>query len=425
MNAVMAVIAISLLLFGLPIWLVFLVSSVAALYFFTNLPLEVVASNFFGSLDNLVLLAVPGFIFAGTVMGRGGMTVRLIRWVKSLVGPVPGGISLTTIGAGEVFGAISGASAASTAVLGKTLYPALLEHGYPERFSLGLIASCGAIAIIIPPSISMILYSSVTGAPVSKLFLAGFLPGIFLGSMVSVYSIYVFYRQGLAHGEGWNLTETWSSTKSAFWTLGMIVIIFGGIYGGFATPTEAAVLASAYALVISCFAYRELNWKGLWEVTLATAKLTGRIFLISGSAGLFAWVLTINQVPQSLVSLIESSGAPAWAILLMFNALLLLSGMFIDPVSNVLVLTPILWPIAQAIGVDITHFGIIMVVNMAIGMFSPPFGLNLFIACSILGVSAGRIAASVVPFFVIYVIGLLVITYLPFLSLWLPSLMGL
>ncbi len=423
MIPVMVILAVGLLLLGFPIWLVFLVDSIVIIYFFTNVPIAVVATTLFGALDNLVLLAVPGFIFAGTVMAQGGMTERLIRWIRSIVSPVPGGIPLSTVGAGELFGAITGSAPAATAALGKILYPALQEQGYPEKFSLGLIASAGGIAIIIPPSISMILYSSVTGAPVGPLFLAGFLPGIFLGLLISFYSIYVSYRRRLVSGEKWSWEEVWSSTKSAIWTLGLPVIIFGGIYGGFATPTEAAVLASAYAVVISTLIHRELPLKRLWSTALDSAKLTGRIFLITAAAGLFSWVLTISQIPQDVVRLIESSGSPTWLILVMINLLLIFAGMFIDPTSNILVLTPILWPIAQALGLDILHFGIIMAVNMAIGMFSPPFGLNLFIVCSILGVSAGRLAISVIPFFLIYVIGLLVITFVPVLSLWLPSLL--
>lgn len=424
MILAMVTMAFGLLLVGFPIWLVFLVTSIVVVQFFTTIPMAVVPSTLFGTLDNIVLLAVPGFIFAGTVMERGGMTARLIRWVRSIVGPIPGGISLTTIGAGGLFGAITGSSPAATAALAQVLYPALRDCGYSEKFSLGLIVSTGGIAIIIPPSIAMILYSSVTGAPVGKLFLAGFLPGALLLLLVGSYAVYVSYREGVAQRSSWDWREIFDSTKSALLTLGLPVIIFGGIYGGFTTPTEASVLASFYALFISSIIYHELDWKGLWRVTLDSAKLTSKIFLITASAGLFSWLLTISQVPQALVGFIDNSGMPPWGILLMINVLLLLAGMFIDPTSNVLVLTPILWPLAQALGLDIIHFGIIMVVNMAIGMFSPPFGLNLFVMCSIIRVSADKIAASVVPFFVIYLVGLLIISFLPVISLWLPALLG-
>ncbi len=423
MITVLTVVAVGLLVVGFPLWLDFLIASMVAIFFFTDIPMDVVASTLFGALDNMVLLAVPGFIFAGTIMGRSGMTLRLVQWVRSIVGPVPGGIPLTTVAAGEMFGAISGSSAASAAALGRILYPALLEDGYSDKFSLGLVSSSGAIAIIIPPSISMILYCSVTAAPVGKLFLAGFLPGMLLGILAGCYSIYISYREGLARGRTWKKREILDSTKSASWTLGLPVIIFAGIYGGFATPTEAAFLASAYALFIAGLIHRELDWRGLWEVTLESAKLTGSIFLICAAAGLFSWILTVNQVPQALVSFISEMRLPSWAILLLINLLLLVAGMFIDPTSAMLVFAPILWPVAQAIGLDVLHFGIVMVVNMAIGMFSPPFGLNIFIMCAMFRVSADRIAVSVLPFFFIYLMGLLVISYVPVLSLWLPSLL--
>ena len=421
MVAVLAVLAVALMALGIPLWLVFLVSSIVVLFFFTTVSLTVVTSTLFGALDNLVLMAVPGFIFAGVIMGRGGMTQRLIAWIHSLVGPIPAGIPITTIAAAEVFGAMSGSSAASTAALGKMLYPALTGHGYSERFSLGLICSCGCIATIIPPSISMILYASVTGAPLGKLFLAGFVPGIILGAMVAIYALYVFYHEKHQQEKHWNGVEIWRLTKLATWAMLLPVIIFAGIYGGLTTPTEAAALASAYAVIIACFVYREMNWKDLWEVTIESAMLTSKVFLITASAGLFSWVLSISQAPQDLVNFIGASDVSPWVILLMINVLLILAGMFIDPASIMLVLGPILWPVAKLIGVDIVHFGIIMTVNCAIGMFSPPFGLNIFVCSAIFRVSTGLIAISIVPFFLIYLFGLMLFTYVPSLSLWLPS----
>jgi C4-dicarboxylate transporter, DctM subunit len=422
MITALAIIALVLMVIGLPFWIFFLVTSIVVIYFYTNVPLGVVASTMFGSLDNFVLLAVPGFIFAGTVMGYGGMTSRMIRWLRTLVGPVQGGMPLTTITAGELFGAISGSSAASTAALGKILYPALMKEGYSQRFSLGLVTSTGAIAIIIPPSITMILYSSVTGAPVGRLFLAGFIPGILLGIMVASYAIYISYQQKVMRDRKWDWAEIWDSTKEVSWTLGLPIIIFGGIYGGIATPTEAAAIACFYAVIVSAFIYRELSWKGLWEVTRESVVLTAKVFLICAAAGVFSWVLTISQVPQILTNSIKASGFHPWTILLIINIILLIAGMFIDPTSCVLVLTPLFWPIAQVIGADIVHFGIVMVVNMAIGMFSPPFGLNIFVVCALFHEQAGLVARSIIPFAIIYVIGLQIITYMPILSLYLPRL---
>jgi C4-dicarboxylate transporter DctM subunit len=421
MLAVLTFLAVALLVLGIPLWLVFLVSSTIVLFLFTNVSLTVVTSTLFGALDNLVLMAVPGFIFAGVIMGRGGMTQRLVTWIHGLVGPIPAGIPITTIAAAEVFGAMSGSSAASTAALGKMLYPALIGHGYSERFSLGLICSSGCIATIIPPSISMILFASVTGAPLGTLFLAGFVPGIVLGLMVAVYALYVFYREKPHQENQWNWLEIGRLTKLATWTILLPVIIFAGIYGGLTTPTEAAALASVYAVLIACFVYREMNWKDLWEVTIESAMLTSKVFLITACAGLFSWVLSISQAPQDLVNFIGALDVAPWLVLLMINVLLILAGMFIDPASIMLVLGPILWPVAKLIGVDIIHFGIIMTVNCAIGMFSPPFGLNIFVCSAIFRVSTGLIAISIVPFFLIYLIGLVLITYIPPLSLWLPS----
>jgi C4-dicarboxylate transporter, DctM subunit len=418
----LVIMAALMMIMGLPFWTFFLTASIAVLYFFTNVPMMVVATTLFGTLDNFVLLAVPGFIFSGAVMGYGGMTNRMIRWLRALVGPIQGGMPLTTLASGELFGAISGSSAASTAALGKVLYPALMKEGYSQDFSLGLVTSTGAIAIIIPPSISMILYSSVTSAPVGRLFLAGFLPGILLGIMVAIYVVYISYKQGIYRAKTWDLAEIWDSTKEVCWTLGLPIIIFGGIYGGIATPTEAAAMASVYAVIVAVFVYRELNWKGLWEVGQESIVLIAKIYLISATAGLFAWVMTISSVPQMLSEAIRSSGLAPWTVLMMINIVLLIAGMFIDPVSCVLVLTPLFWPIAKAIGADTVHFGIVVVVNMAIGMFSPPFGLNIFVVCSIFRVQAGIVARSIIPFAFIYIVGLQIITYIPILSLYLPKL---
>jgi C4-dicarboxylate transporter DctM subunit len=267
----------------------------------------------------------------------------------------------------------------------------------------------------------MILFASVTGAPLGTLFLAGFVPGIVLGLMVAVYALYVFYREKPHQENRWNWLEIWRLTKLATWTIFLPVIIFAGIYGGLTTPTEAAALASVYAVLIACFVYREMNWKDLWEVTIESAMLTSKVFLITACAGLFSWVLSISQAPQDLVNFIGAVDVAPWLVLLMINVLLILAGMFIDPASIMLVLGPILWPVAKLIGVDIIHFGIIMTVNCAIGMFSPPFGLNIFVCSAIFRVSTGLIAISIVPFFLIYLIGLVLITYIPSLSLWLPS----
>jgi C4-dicarboxylate transporter DctM subunit len=424
MTTTMTLMAFGLLFLGVPVWLIFLSTSIVAIYFFTNVPMEIVVTSMFGSLDNFVLLAVPGFIFAGEVMGRGGMTDRMIRWVRSFVGPVPGGVPVSTLGAVTLFSAISGSSTACTAAMGKVLYPALRESRYSERFSLGLLTASGAIDVVIPPSITMVLYSAVTNASLGKLFLAGFIPGLLLMFIIGGYSIWVSYREGIVGQDRWSGTEIWSSSKDVIWTLGAPILIFGGIYSGWFTPTEAAAVACIYTIFVSLFVYRELNWKGLWQVALDSSHLTAKVFVISAAASLFTWVLTIANVPPALASGIDAMALPPWAVLLMINLVILVAGMFLDPVSIVLALTPILWPIAQAIGLNEIHFGIIYTMNIAIGMFTPPFGLNLFVASSVFKVPISRIVPSVMPFLVCYVIGLGLITYVPAISMWLPNLMG-
>lgn len=424
MTATMALLSFGLLFLGIPLWLIFLVTSVVVIYFFTNVPMDVVVSNLYGSLDSFVLLAVPGFIFAGEVMGRGGMTDRMIRWVRALVGPVPGGVPISTLGAVTLFSAISGSSTACTAAMGKVLYPALRKSKYSEKFSVGLLTATGAIDVVIPPSITMVLYSAVTNASLGKLFLAGFLPGILLAAIIAGYSVWVSHREGIVGQDRWSGQEIWSSSKEVLWALGAPALIFGGIYGGLFTPTEAAAVACAYTVVVSVFIYRDLDWKGVWQIALESAQLTSKVFLISAAAGLFTWVLTVAKVPPALASGIDSLQMQPWAILLMINLVVLVAGMFLDPVSIVLALTPILWPIAQAAGLNDIHFGIIYTVNIAIGMFTPPFGLNLFVASSIFKVPISRIVPAVMPFLVCYMIGLALISYVPVITMWLPNLLG-
>lgn len=415
--------AFLLLLVGIPIWMIFLVLAIGAMWW-QGVSMEIVAQGLTGSIDKLVLLAVPGFIFAGGVMGQGGMAKRLIAWISALIGRVPGGLPLTTVTAAELFGAISGSSSATVAALGKVLYPALVSNGYSERFSLGLITSSGAIAIIIPPSITMILFAVMTNASIGSLFLAGILPGIVVGLCAAVYCVWYAKRHRITSGRTWSLPEILATSKDVVWTLGAPAVIFGGIYGGFMTPTEASMAVSVYAVLVSVFIYRELTWKELWVITRETSLLSAKVFIIVAASGVFSWILTAEQVPQALVGLLADKNFSPVTILLMVNLVLILVGMFLDPNSAVVLFTPLLWPIAQHAGVDLIHFGIIMTVNLAIGMFSPPFGLNIFVSCSIFKVSSSRVVAGLLPFFFIYFVALMIITYIPELSLALPRLLG-
>ena len=421
MMTALGIAAIVLLVLGIPMWMIFLLLAIAAMSW-QGVAMEVVVQGLSGTINKIVLLAVPGFIFAGGVMGEGGMSARLIAWVSALIGRVPGGMALTTVTAAELFGAISGSSAATVAGLGKILFPALRKEGYGERFSLGLITSSGAIAIIIPPSITMILFAVMSDASLGKLYLAGFVPGMLVGICGGIYCVWYALKHKITSGRTWDLKEILRTTREVFWTLGAPVVIFGGIYGGFMTPTEAAMAVSVYAVIVSVFIYRELTWKAIWNITRETAALSAKIFIIVAASGVFSWILTAEAVPQKMVAAIAAMQFSPVTVLLMINVILLVIGMFMDPNSAIILFTPLLWPIAQHAGVDLIHFGIIFTVNLAIGMFSPPFGLNIFVSCSIFNATSSRIVSGLWPFFVTYGVALAIITYVPELSLWLPNL---
>ncbi|MEX0871203.1 MAG: TRAP transporter large permease, partial [Aquisalimonadaceae bacterium] len=402
-----------LLLLGFPIWLVLLALSVAVLSLSpADIPPEMLASRMFSSLNVYALLAVPGFIFAAEVMVRGGMSKRLVLWIATLLGKVPGGVPVTTIAASEVFGAISGSSTATVAGVGKVLYPGLRESNYSEHFSLGLITSMGAIAVIIPPSITMIIYGAVAPASVGTLFIAGLIPGILIGLAVAVYSVWYAMRHSIVStNQAWDLKLVLQATLSAIWTLGAPVIIFGGIYTGFFTPTEASMVLAAYAVLVSMVIYRELNLRGFWHAILDSAFLTAKIFVIVAAASIFSLVLVIENVPDTIVGGLMALDMSPMMVLLMINLILLVAGMFMDPNSAIVVLVPLLLPVAVAVGVDVIHFGIIMTVNLAIGMFTPPFGLNLFVSTSIFNVPVVRVVRGVIPFVFVYLAALMLITY--------------
>ena len=422
MMTAIAIGAFLLLFLGIPMWMIFLALAIFGMAW-KGVSMEVVVQGLTGSINKLVLLSVPGFIFAGGIMGKGGMSKRLIDWISALLGRVPGGLPLTTITAAEMFGAISGSSSATVAALGKILYPALLKNGYSEKFSLGLITSSGAIAIIIPPSITMILFSVMTNASIGGLFLAGFIPGIVVGLCAAVYCVWYAMRHKMSEGREWSLAEILATSRAVVWTLGAPGLIFGGIYGGFMTPTEASMAVSVYAVIVSVYIYRELSWGQVWEITKETALLSAKVFIIVAASGAFSWLLTAEQVPQKMVSAITEHNLSPVMILLLINVVLLIVGMFLDPNSAVILFTPLLWPIAQHAGVDLIHFGIIFTVNLAIGMFSPPFGLNIFVSCSIFKVPSSRVVAGLTPFFLVYLVALMLITYIPELSLILPRLL--
>ncbi len=419
MGWVMALLPLALLALGFPVFLVLLTTSLVLLLVFIDVPLVQLHITMFGSVDKFGLMAVPFFLFAGELMGRGGISRRLVDWVLSIFGGVRGSLGLTTVGACTVFGAISGSSPATVAAIGRLVYGPLRRAGYGERFSTGVLTSSGAIAIVIPPSIAMILYGAAAEQNVALLFIAGVLPGLLIAFLMGVY-IYIFaVRRGIREGGRFELGVFLRATRDGVWALGMPVIILGGIYAGIFAPTEAAGISCVYAIVVTRFIYREVTWRQLWQISISSMYLTAQVLIIVAAAGVFSWLLTVSGIPQSMVRSIDALDLQPWMVLLAVNLLLLVVGCLLDPNSAILVLTPLLLPIMQAIGVDLIHFGIIMTVNLSIGMFTPPFGLNIFVAQALFKTPLKTIYPGLVPFILIDLVALMLVTYVPELSLYL------
>jgi C4-dicarboxylate transporter DctM subunit len=420
----MAILPIALLILGFPIFTILLVASITAMALVIDMPVTLIHTKMFDAVDALALISVPFFIFAGGIMAQGGISKRIVEWVLSIMGGVRGSLALTTVGTSTVFGAISGSSPATVAAVGGMLYRPLREKGYDEGYAGGLIASSGAIASIIPPSIVMILYGASSEQSVSDLFIAGVLPGLLIALLMAIYITFHVRRRGIRESGRFELLRLGRATWRGSLALGTPVIVLGGIYLGIFSPTEAAGLACLYGIVVACVIYRDLTWKGLWTVAIESVHLTAQVLIIVAAAGVFSHLLTVEGVPQSIAAAIQELNAPTWMILLVINLFLLLIGCVLDPASAILVLTPILVPIVRALGIDLIHFGIIMTVNLSIGMFTPPFGLNIFVTQALFKVPLSKLYPGLAPFILVNLVALLIVTYVPDLSLFLLQFMG-
>jgi len=415
---VIVVLPALLLVVGLPIYLTLLATAIAGIAIFMNAPMTVVPQMMFGGIDKFSLLAVPFFIFAGEIMVQGGVSRRIIDWILCIFGRMRSVRPVTTIAASEFFGAISGSSPATVAAIGKFMYPSLREGGYRETFSLGLITSAGAVASVMPPSIALILYGASAEQSVAKLFAAGIVPALLLGLVTLIYVMWYSRRhanQIVKDHYAFSLRSFANQTMAALPALGTPVIILGGIYSGVFSPTESAGVAGVYGLLVGMFIYREVTWADALAAVESSVKLTGQIFIVVAASGVFSWLLTSIGVPQMLVALLGEGMSP-WLVLLSINILLLVIGCAIDPVSAIVLFTPLLLPVALSIGLDPIHFGIIVAVNLSIGMFTPPFGLNIFTTQAIFGSKISTISRGVMPFIFLQVLALLVITYVPAIS---------
>ena len=406
-----------LLVIGFPIFLVLLVTSIVAVLTVADVPTDAVQTYMFGSLDNFPLLAVPFFVLAGEFMAQGGIARRIIAMVMAMVGGVRGSLAVTTVAASELFGAMSHTAIGTVVAMGRMIYPSLKDGGYNERFAVGLIASSGAIAVVIPPSIAMILYAVSAEQSAVQLFTAGILPSLLIGVIDAAFVISYARMKGVPLGARAHWETIWKTSKEASWSLGTLVVIFGGIYGGVFTPTEAAGVAVVYSIFVTMVIYREVDIFRFWKILVDSAFLISQILLIVTSAGIYSWLLTTSGIPRQIVASIDGFHMAKWELLLILNIGLLIAGSFLEPPAAILILTPLLLPIVQAVGVNAIHFGIIVAVNLSLGMYTPPFGLNLFSSQAIFNAPLSRIYLGVLPFLLLNFGALLIITYIPEISM--------
>lgn len=423
MGWVLAALPVLLLVAGFPFFLVLLATVIVALAFFAGVPSTAAHQVMFGALDKYALLAVPFFIFAGDLLGRGGVSVRLVRWVQALIGRVRGSLPFTSLGTAVVFSAVSGSTAATVAAVGSLTYKRLREAGYSERFSTGLLISAGAIDNLIPPSIGFILYGIASDTSIVKLFAAGAIPGLVLAGAFALY----IYRHAVVSGDPggppFRIRELVDATRDGIWAIAAPVAVLGGIYAGIFSPTEAAGVACVYAILVTWLVYREATLKDVFESAARSMYLTAQVFIILACAGVYSWLLTVTGVGPRLIAAITEMQLAPWAFLLAVNLLLLAIGMVLDTVSAILVLTPLLAPMAKAAGIDPIHFGVVVIMNLSIGTFTPPFGLNIFVGQAVFKAPLSSIYPGLLPFIACALGALAVVTYLPQLSLWILRLL--
>lgn len=410
----------ALLLLGAPIAIAIGLSGFYALVQ-NGISIDVFARTLFAGVDSFSLMAIPFFVFAGDLMLAGGISKKLIDFAKRLVGWITGGLPIAGVMSSMIFAAISGSSPATVAAIGGIMIPSLNEAQYPKKFSVGLMATAGTLGIIIPPSITLLVYGGAAEVSISDLFIAGIIPGIFIGIVLMIASYIVAKRAGIKSEGTVSLLELWHSFRKAIWGLVLPIIILGGIYTGIFTPTEAAAVAIIYSMVIGAFIYKELNFKNLYQITIRSVVTSAMIMLIIASANIFSWYLTYERIPEKLASNILGFADNEVMFLLIVTVILLIAGMFLDASAAVLIFTPLFLPIVFELGIDPVHFGVIMIVNLAIGMITPPFGLNLYVAAGISKMPIMEIIKGTLPFIIILIMALFVIMFVPQLSLFLVN----
>ena len=412
-----------LMLIGVPVAVSLGASTVITMLFFTDLDVATIPQLIFDGINKFALMAIPMFILAGNLLSKGGSARRIIDFAKSMVGHLPGGLPMSAIFACVIFAAVSGSSPATVVAIGSIMFVAIKEAGYPKEYAVGGITTAGSLGILIPPSVVMIVYGVTAEVSIAQLFMAGVVPGLMLGGMMIAQTYIGAKRLGFKA----TTPEPWSERIKkffrAFWALLIVVVVIGGIYGGIFTPTEAAAASAIYALIISLFVYKDIKFKDLWDICLESAITTAMIFFIIANAVVFAYLLTSENIPQTIADSILAANIGKIGFLIIVNILLFIMGQFMEPSSVVMIMVPLLLPIATALGVDPVHFGILLIVNMEIGMITPPVGLNLFVASGLTGMNLKDVIVAGLPWALTLFVGLVLVTYIPEISLWLPRLM--
>ncbi|MDR1920754.1 MAG: TRAP transporter large permease [Candidatus Adiutrix sp.] len=408
-----------LLVVGVPIGIALGVTTAVIMALFTNFKLLLLSQNAVAGLDSFPLLALPFFVLVGNLMFYGGISRRLLDLAELIVGKVVGGLGMVTTVACMFFAAISGSGPATVSAIGTLIIPAMKDKHYDVNYAAAITAAAGSIGVIIPPSIPFVIYAVITGVSISDLFLAGVVPGLLMGVMLMITNFIIAKREGYTGSDRKDLNARKVLSES-IWALMMPVIILGGIYGGYFTPTEAAVVGCVYALLVGLFVYREIGPREIYDALKDTGLITGATVFTLAFSTSFASLITMKQVPNMVAASLELISSSPIVIMIIINCFLLMVGCFVDNISACIILSPILLPIAVRLGLDPVHFGVIMTVNLAIGFCTPPYGINLFVAAAVADTSVSKISRFIMPFLIAMLITLIMVTYIPSLSMSLP-----
>lgn len=412
-----------LVILGVPIAVALGLAGVIAMVFFGNVPVMVAVQKVYSGVDSFTLMAIPFFILAGNIMSAGGVSGRLVDLASAFLGRMTGGLALVSTAACTFFGAISGSAPATTAAIGSIMIKPMVERGYSKVFAAATVAASGTIGLLIPPSITAVIYGVIANVSIGKLFMGGIIPGLIMAVALMAVEYYISKQRGYHGDEAVSAAKTLVAFKRSILALVMPLIILGGIYGGIFTPTEAAVVAVVYGLIVGIFVYKELTYSVAVKVFLDSAKSTAVIMYLVATAHIFSYILASEQIPQKITSAMLSISTEPIMILMLINLALLIVGTFLDNAVAMVLLTPIFYPVIMSVGIDPVFFGVLMVLGLAIGQITPPVGLCLFVACNIGNVSIEAISKEVIPWLIMLIAVLLMITFMPGLVLWIPNAM--